>query len=73
MKLKKFYLQVKIKSEEQSDDKIDHKSVMNLTNQGSKRKNQLAELSLRRLKKAKNLDNNDEEFGLDSQVTGKEL
>ncbi|CAB4474712.1 hypothetical protein RhiirA1_438237 [Rhizophagus irregularis] len=64
---------VKIKSEEQSDDKIDHKSVMNLTNQGSKRKNQLAELSLRRLKKAKNLDNNDEEFGLDSQVTGKEL
>ncbi|CAB4438026.1 unnamed protein product [Rhizophagus irregularis] len=60
-------------SEEQSDDEIDHKSVTNLTNQGGKRKNQLADLSLRRLKKAKNLDNNDEEFGLDNQVTGKEL
>lgn len=42
-------------------------------NQGNKRKSQLGDLSLQRLKKAKNFDKNDEEFGLNNQVTSKEL
>ncbi|CAG8542384.1 15612_t:CDS:2 [Rhizophagus irregularis] len=55
---------ISIKKEKSLDNEIEK-----VLSTGSKRKNQLAELSLRRLKKAKNLDNNDEEFGLDSQVT----
>src|SRR5271154_5169372 len=43
------------------DDEIEHKSETNSVKRGSKRKNELADLSIQCLKKAKNLDKNKEE------------